>query len=255
MFGEEATSAIERASDALENACLNLCISLLDHDLKRDLYESAIVGFLATLEIDPVKGILQEAYLFTPTISGFIKITRVLVIQKSVVGSRESEGLQPIDLLDGMRARFLINGVRSPFSWASQLRIYVKKVRDTTICLGYISWADDSLSVSYKGIRHLSMSALRGFVRDQVTLAQTQLEALFLLHPQEQREDLGIRFWMHRVVDDPTENQKGWSFIRHSKNVQGTLPDRGMWLLKRVLDTPWLQEELIYPESTPKEPR
>jgi hypothetical protein len=60
---------------------------------------------------------------------------------------------------------------------------------------------------------------------------------------------------MHRVVDDPTENQRGWSFIRHSKNLQGTLPDRGIWLLKRVLDAPWLQEEFIYPESTPNEPR
>lgn len=115
-FGEEATSAMERASDALDNACLDLCISLLDHDLKGDLYESAIIGFLAALGIDPMKGILKEAYHFTPSISGFIKIAQMLVIQKSVIGGRESERLQPADLLDEMRARFSINGVRSPFS-------------------------------------------------------------------------------------------------------------------------------------------
>ena len=141
---------------------------MLDHDLKGDLFESAIVGFLAAIAIDPVKGILKEAYHFTPTLSGFIKIAQMLVIQKAVVSARDVESVQPADLLDEMRERFLINGVRSPFSWASQLRVYGKKVRDSTTCLGYISWSDDDLSVSYKGVSHLEMSALRDFVRDQL---------------------------------------------------------------------------------------
>jgi hypothetical protein len=38
------------------------------------------------------------------------------------------------------------------------------------------------------------MSALRDFVRDQLGKAQAQLEKLLLLHPQETREDLDIRF-------------------------------------------------------------
>jgi hypothetical protein len=53
------------------------------------------------------------------------------------------------------------------------------------------------------------MSALQEFVRDQLEKAQAQLEKLLLLHSQERREDLDIRFWIHRIVDDPTENQKG----------------------------------------------
>lgn len=134
--------------------------------------------------------------------------------------------------------RFLINGVRSPFSWASQLRVYGKKVRDSTTYLGYISWSDDSLSVSYKGVRYLDMSALRDFVHDQLEKVQAQLEKLLLLHPQETREDLDIRFWIHRVVDDLTENQKGWSFLRHPQNLQSVLLDREMWLLKRMLESP-----------------
>ncbi|KAM0706259.1 hypothetical protein Q7P35_005584 [Cladosporium inversicolor] len=153
--------------------CLELCVSLLDHDLKGDLFESAAIGFLAAIAVDPVKGILKEAYHFTPTLSGFIKIAQMLVIQKAV---------------------------------ASQLRVYGKKVRDSTTCLGYISWSDNGLSVSYKGVRHLDMSTLREFVRDQLEKAQAQFEKLLLLHPQERREDLDIRFWIHRVIDDPTEN-------------------------------------------------
>jgi hypothetical protein len=48
--------------------------------LKGDLFESAVVGSLAVIAIDPVKGILKEAYYFTPTLSGFIKIAQMLVI-------------------------------------------------------------------------------------------------------------------------------------------------------------------------------
>jgi hypothetical protein len=99
--------------------CLELCVSLLDHDLKGDLFESAVVRSLVAIAIDPIKGILKEAYHFTPTLSGFIKIAQMLVIQKAVVGARDVESIQPTDLLDEIRLRFLINGVRSLFSWAS----------------------------------------------------------------------------------------------------------------------------------------
>ena len=140
----------------------------------------------------------------------------MLVIQKSVVGAREEEGLQPADLLDEMRAQFLINGVRLPFSWASQLRVYGKRIRDPTTCLGYISWSDDNLSVSYKGVRHLGMDALRDFVREQVGKAQVQLERLLLIHPEETREDLDIQFWIHRVVADIGDLTEGSLNLNHT---------------------------------------
>ena len=65
-FGAEATSAMENLYDTLDVECLELCVSLLDHDLKGDLFESAAIGFLAAIAVDPIKGILKEAYHFTP---------------------------------------------------------------------------------------------------------------------------------------------------------------------------------------------
>lgn len=79
-IGAEATSAIEQSSDDLNIDCLELCVSLLDYDLKGDLFESAAVRFLAAIAVDPIKGILKEAYHFTPTLSSFIKIAQILVI-------------------------------------------------------------------------------------------------------------------------------------------------------------------------------
>jgi len=65
---------MERSCDTLDIDYLELYVSLLDHDLKSDLFESAVIGFLAVIAIDPIKGILKEAYYFTPTLSSFIKI-------------------------------------------------------------------------------------------------------------------------------------------------------------------------------------
>jgi hypothetical protein len=57
--------------------------------LKGNLFESAVIGFLVAIAINPIKGILKEAYHFIPTLSGFIKIAQILVIQKAVVGIRD----------------------------------------------------------------------------------------------------------------------------------------------------------------------
>ncbi|KAK3679563.1 hypothetical protein LTR37_021409, partial [Vermiconidia calcicola] len=60
--GDEATALLQGATNSLDSSCLELCMSLLDHDLKGDLFESIIIGFLAVLGIDVEKGILKEAY-------------------------------------------------------------------------------------------------------------------------------------------------------------------------------------------------
>ena len=131
--GSAATTAL------VDRCCLGLCISLLDHDLRGDLFESVVVGFFAALAIDEGRGVLKEAYHYTPFLSGFIKIAQMLVIQSAVVEAEEGKTEQPGDLLDEMRDRFTVHGARSPFSWMSRLRVYGKKVRDSTTCLGYIT--------------------------------------------------------------------------------------------------------------------
>lgn len=244
--------AVREASSLVDRRCLGLCISLLDHELKGDLFESVVVGFFAALAIDEDKGILREAYHYTPLLSGFIKIAQMLVIQHAVVGAEDGKAEHPADLLDEMRERFMVHGARSPFSWASRLRVYGKKVRDSTTCLGYITWSDDEKCVSYKDVCDLSMDCFRGFVRAQVAAAQAQLGDLLLLHPDERREDLGVEFYMHRVADNAVENRDGWSFLQHPRNRDGTLPPRDNWLLQRVLTQEWLQDEFLSISSAKK---
>jgi hypothetical protein len=59
---------MEQSCNALGMDCLELYVSLLDHDLNSDLFRSAVVGLLAAIAVDPVKGILKETYHFTTTI-------------------------------------------------------------------------------------------------------------------------------------------------------------------------------------------
>lgn len=59
----------------LDRACLQFRISLLDHTLKGDLFESTAVGFLAALAVDPEKKILRDACNFTTHLSAFVKIS------------------------------------------------------------------------------------------------------------------------------------------------------------------------------------
>jgi hypothetical protein len=63
------------------------------------------------------------------------------------------------------------------------------------------------------------MDVFRDFIRDQVYKVQSRLEQLLLLHPIEKREDLGVELSIYRIVDNPAENQRGWSFLSHPKNL------------------------------------
>lgn len=236
-------------ADADQN-CLNFCISLLDHTLNGDIYESVIVGFFAVAAIDVTKNILREAHVYGSLLSGFVKIAQMLVIQRAVVGVEKGEATYPAEFIDEMRERFLVYSSRSPFSWACRLRAYAKKVRDSTTSLGYIIWNDNGTAVSYRQISQLAMVSLREFVCGQVQKAQSQLEGLLLMHPQQRREDLGIDFRMHRVVDDASDSSCNWNLLKSERNTKGPLPVRENWLLERDLDEHWLGEEFLRDEGT-----
>jgi hypothetical protein len=57
----------------LDEATLLFCISLLDHSLYKDIYDSAIIGFLAVLGIGK-DGRFLEATSYTSRLSAFINI-------------------------------------------------------------------------------------------------------------------------------------------------------------------------------------
>lgn len=111
---ESACSDHDRETTArLDHDCHAFCISLLDHDLKACLFESTIIGSLAVLGIDEVKGVLRDAYHYTPILSGFIKISQLLVVQYAVESAADGDMAHPADVLDDLRDRFMLHGTPS----------------------------------------------------------------------------------------------------------------------------------------------
>jgi len=227
----------------LDQACLTFCIALLDHELRGDLYESVVVGFFAALAINERKGTLEEAITYTPHLSGFIKISQLLVIQKAIVDVEEGMVRYASDSLDAMRDRFLLHGSRSPFNWALRLRAYGKKIRDSTTSHGYISWSEDSLTLTYRGFE-VSLSMLQEIVRCYIKRAQTQLEELLLIHHDEEREDVVPAFSLRYIHDNPANTTKAWNFLKDERNHE-QLPTGEKFLLNRVLSKDWLREEFL----------
>lgn len=242
--GDRRTERRHAAYEQLDHACLDLSIALLDHPLKGDLFESAVVAFLAVLGVDVEKQTFRDPYAFTSSLSGLIKMAQMLVAQRAVQMADHGQVEHPADALEAMRERFLLPGVAAPFNWLTRLRTFGKRIQNTTTSLGYIYWSDDQQTLSYKEL-HLTMAGLRGFVRTQVELAQLELEGLFLLHEEETREAVVPRLALVELADDPTNNRRGWNFLQDHR-TRAALPTTGeQWLMDRVVATDWLRAEWV----------
>jgi len=63
------------------------------------------------------------------------------------------------------------------------------------------------------------------------------------VNPEESREDVVPTLVLRSLKDDPSANEPGWSFLKDSRNTALHGLDR--WLLNRVANTDWLQEEFF----------
>jgi Orsellinic acid/F9775 biosynthesis cluster protein D len=225
---EEDLQYLPAIQQSLDRACLEFWIALLDHQLFGNIYDSALVGFLAVLGIDEENGRFYDAACYTSHLSAIIKMAQMLVIQRAVVAAEAGETEFPAQALEEMQDRFMVYGSRSLINWAQKLRTYGKKIWDSTTSLGFIIWLDDGQHLSYKDFE-LDMAQLKLFASTQVELAQAQSQELLLIHPDEVREDVVPALSLHSLKDDPTISQNGWSFLQDPRN--GQLHGKDRWLL------------------------
>jgi hypothetical protein len=229
----------------LDKACLLLCISLLDHTLRGDHFESPVLSFLAVLGINESPGgVFRGPLSYSPDLSKFIKMAQMLVVQRAVVAKEEGEVDHPSDLLEEMRQRFLTRGSRTAFDWVSRLRAYAKLLVSNATLPGYIAWSEDGSSVTYKDTG-FSMDALRRFIAVQVDKAQKELENLLLLHPDEARDDVVPQVLLYRLQDNHSNEKKGWNFLQDQRNADQLQQGGKRWLLDRVLENDWLRDEML----------
>jgi hypothetical protein len=75
-----------------------------------------VLSFLAVLGIDESpRGVFCGPLSYSSELSKFIKIAQMLVVQRLVVAAEEGEVEHPLDMLDEMRERFMVQGSRTAF--------------------------------------------------------------------------------------------------------------------------------------------
>ncbi len=87
----------------LDEACLLLCIALLDHLLHGDIYDSVIIRFLAVLGVRREDGSFHEPVSYTSYLSTLIKMAQLLVVQRAVLAVEKREVECLTDILNVMK--------------------------------------------------------------------------------------------------------------------------------------------------------
>ncbi|KAG2001178.1 hypothetical protein GB937_010415 [Aspergillus fischeri] len=236
------------ASAALNRTCLLFCISLLDHVLRRDLFESVVVGFLAILNVDERMEDFRGAHVFTPILSGFIKIGQLLVIQRAVLAVEEGTVDEPSSILNEMRQRFLVHGCATPVGWALRLRTYGKKIKihQMPVLPGHVDWSDDGNTLSYRG-QNLHMVDFQRFTHSQVEMLQSQLNGLLLQTLSSSPPPIP-QLHLSELHDDHAHPGTGWNLLRDPRN-KTQLAGHERWVIDCIIADPLLREQFIEPSS------
>jgi len=155
--GQEEDPTLKR----IDKLCLELCMTLLNHELGDDEYESVIISGLAVLGFRDDGGWLN-AEDYTTKYSGVIKIARMLVIYRSYM-EREAGYQMNRTFMDDVQARsstepmfdivrrrvrkFMTlvseKGRPTPMDWIYECRTYGMKIRYSTTAEGVIEWEGD----------------------------------------------------------------------------------------------------------------
>jgi hypothetical protein len=221
-------------SSELQNVCLQLCLSLLDHKLHGKLTDSIVVGFLAALGINKERNGLDGAAIYTSKLSALVKLAQLLVVQHAVLEHRAKRVVFPNEMVAELQDRFMVYGSDTPMNWILNLRAYGKKERDNTTTAGHIVWSDDGEQLSYRTL-DLTMNELRWFLRDQVELAQNQLHDLLLLPVggADVRQRYLPTLQLSALKDDPTVRDSRHSFLCEPRN-QHILGDKQRYILHQI---------------------
>lgn len=168
----------------MDQACLALSIALLDRPLKGELLDSTPVGFLAILGINS-----DYSSYYTTYLSTLVKMAQILVAERAVGMADEGQSVARL-----MPLRRCVSGSCYMACGRRLDRLpgcghTAKIIQNTTTSLGYIYWSGDEQTLSYKELQ-LSMKGFRQFTSTQIQLSHDELEQLFLLHPEEIREEI-----------------------------------------------------------------
>ncbi|KAK4158624.1 hypothetical protein QBC43DRAFT_305290, partial [Cladorrhinum sp. PSN259] len=230
----EQTEQTEGLTKALDRACLDFLITLLDQQLPHSSYDSVLLSALAVMGIRQDGGWLRPEE-YTSIYSAIIKIARMLVVWQSQL---EAEDTGPAEasvfaLVRKKVSRFMTvvheAGLPTPIDWIFDCRTYGLKVCFTTPASGQLYWVGST--VTYRQIT-FSMAALTEMLHQIVGELGRMVDQLTF----RSFGILPLDFdWSH-LYDDLGNNQVGFSFIKDPRNTK-TLAGFESWLIQQIVKT------------------
>ncbi|OBT70707.1 hypothetical protein VF21_10274 [Pseudogymnoascus sp. 05NY08] len=252
---EDEMSKETKWMQQIQQEVLRFCITLLDHPLQDNEYQSPIISGLAVLMIKGDKG-WHDAEDFTTKYSAVIKLARLMVVQEAYEQRQEQirtyqsemtevearkEATSYYRLVKQFVSQFMTmaHGGRdpTPMQWIYQTRSYGFKIRYTTPAAGKIQWIWDE--VLYPGTR-VQMSQLRSMVHGLIREARDKLFGKLMVVTD--KGGVPSINW-DNTVDQPSETKVGWSFLDDERNKFGA--HKEWWLFERLYQEQALQEQFL----------
>jgi len=203
MSQESQKGQDDPALQKIDQLCLELCMTLLNHELGDDEYESVIISGLAVLGFRDDGGWLN-AEDYTTKYSGFIKVARMLVVYRSYLereagyetnrrfwdDAQARSRTEPMfDIVRRRVRKFMTlvsdKGRPTPMDWIFECRTYGMKIRYNTTAEGVLEWEGNR--VLYQGAR-FNMEQLRGMVHGLVEETRRDLMELMMLEMNAEGE-------------------------------------------------------------------
>ncbi|TKA55481.1 hypothetical protein B0A49_13343, partial [Cryomyces minteri] len=247
---EEKEDEEEKLS-AVQKACLQFCIALLDQRITQKEYDSALVCALAVLGVK--EGGWKGPDQYPPILSAMIKIARFVVVQQALelAGPFESDGLDSdsdsdssvdtirprkgcLQFVTEMMDRFMVRGGHGAMQWMLDLRTYGLKIHYNTTSTGNVDWIGDQIlfknmqfgMAEFRSMVHgLVAETRRMLMEDLLFDKQGKDDGVFL---QDQRSQLPVngQMWLFDRVgqDEATQAtfiRPGTGMVADRKGIEG----------------------------------
>ncbi|KAK5989588.1 hypothetical protein PT974_01671 [Cladobotryum mycophilum] len=247
--------------EKVDRLCLDMVVKLLNHQMKQDHYDNAIISGLAVLGIQEDKGWMSPLD-YTPIYSAVIKIARMLVLYQSYLEREDEVAKMMRDLgMDEDEAREEARGVfrivrtkvqrfmtqtthrrdaePTPMDWIMEMRTYGMYIRYNTVADGTIDWDGDR--VIHRRIR-FGMGDLSDMLHTLKDEARGLLAELTIVD----KVGLGLLPVIEwgNLEDSHSEQKVGYSFLQDDRNEW--LGKGKDWIIKRIAGSSSREREWIF---------
>ncbi|KAK4446078.1 hypothetical protein QBC34DRAFT_153287 [Podospora aff. communis PSN243] len=217
----------------VDRTMLDFLVSLLDHPLAADAYDSVLLSALAAIGAREDGSWLQPD-IYTGIYSAVVKVARMLVVQQSLLEDEDGDGLGEIFPIVRTKVRRFMTlnhkeVLPTPIDWIFDARTYGLKILYTTAAVGHVAW--NGTTIAYRTVT-LSIDGFSEMLHKLV-------EQLSCMMAQLTFADSGIQappVQIGELYDDMGNDNVGYSFVKDPQNV--SLQGLDQWLVRHITSNP-----------------